>query len=162
MRASITSAATVTSLCDRLKFVSLAVGQVVTLQSVRGCQQVFSSALIANVESAYPDDTARNELCEPVRHPDAPLDWLRIARSDNRAPLRWLRGPAMAAWLESARLNILRGLFANIPAAPAVRERVLGMMAAAMEHTNQWLTALMAESSTRNTSPTTPTPVSTA
>lgn len=125
-------------------------GDRVTLQSVRGCQQVFSSALIAHVETAYRDDTARNALCEPVRHPDTPLDWLRITMSDNRAQLRWLRDPGMAAWLESSRLNILRGLFANVPEATRVREKVLGVMAAAMEHTNQRLAALMAESSTVN------------
>ncbi|MEO8816406.1 MAG: NAD(P)-binding protein [Mycobacterium sp.] len=115
----------------------------ITLQSVRGCQQVFSSALIAHVEGAYPDDTTRNELCQPVRHPDAPLDWLRINLSDNRAQLRWLRDPALAAWLESARLNIVRGLFAQIPEKPRVRERMLGMLATALEQTNSRLAELM-------------------
>ncbi len=58
-------------------------GDRITLQSVRGCQQVFSSAFIAHVEAAYGDDETRNALCEPIPHPDAPIDWLRILHSDN-------------------------------------------------------------------------------
>jgi hypothetical protein len=122
-------------------------GARITLQSVRGCQQVFSSALIAHVEAAYGDDASRNALCEPVRHPDRPLDWLRITLSDNRAQLRWLHDSDLTGWLEASRLNILRGLFADFPEDPRVRERVLGAMAAGLESTNDRLTELMAEPS---------------
>jgi NAD(P)-binding Rossmann-like domain len=122
-------------------------GDRITLQSVRGCQQVFSSAFIAHVEAAYPDDTSRNELCEPVPHPDVPLDWLRITMSDNRAQMRWLRDADLTEWLESARLNVLRGLFAKFPENPRVRKKAVGVIAATLERTNNRLTALMAESS---------------
>ncbi len=122
-------------------------GDRITLQSVRGCQQVFSSALIAHVEAVYGDDSSRNGLCEPVQHPDGPLDWLRITLSDNRTQLRWLHDPDLTAWLESARLNILRGLFADFPENPRSREKVLGVMAAVLETTNNRLTKLMADPS---------------
>lgn len=39
-----------------------------TLQAVRGCQQVFSAAFIAHVEFAYEDDAVKNELCTPRFH----------------------------------------------------------------------------------------------
>ena len=120
-------------------------GDRITLQSVRGCQQVFSSAFIAHVEAAYPDDMSRNALCEPVPHPDAPLDWLRITMSDNRAQMRWLRDADLMEWLESARLNVLRGLFPKFPDKPRVREKALGAIAAELERTNGRLAALMAE-----------------
>ena len=51
----------------------------ITLQSVRGCQQIFSAALIAHVEPAYPNDMVKNQLCVPLPHPDADVDWLRLA-----------------------------------------------------------------------------------
>lgn len=35
--------------------------------------------------------------------------------SDNDAQARWLRDADLAAWLDSARLNILRGMFADLP-----------------------------------------------
>src|SRR5581483_1567147 len=118
-------------------------GDQITLQSVRGCQQVFSSALIAHVEASYPDDDTRNALCQPVPHPDAPIDWLRIAISDNQALARWLRDPELSQWLESARLNILRGLFAQLPDKPRVREKAAGAIAAKLNATNDKLTKLM-------------------
>ena len=118
-------------------------GERITLQSLRGCQQVFSSALIARVETAYADDDTRNALCEPVPHPDAPLDWLRIMLSDNLAQARWIRDPDLTSWLESARLNIVRGLFPDInPASPSRDDAVQGLTTA-MAATNERLSALM-------------------
>ena len=62
----------------------------ITLQSVRGCQQIFSAALIAHVEAAYPDDATKNQLCLPLPHPDTDLDWLRLALADYSNQLRFL------------------------------------------------------------------------
>ncbi|MCB0948838.1 MAG: NAD(P)/FAD-dependent oxidoreductase [Mycobacterium sp.] len=119
-------------------------GSRITLQSVRGCQQVFSSAFIAHVEAAYGDDDARNGLCEPIPHPDAPIDWLRIMLSDNRAQIRWAADPELMDWLQSARLNLLRGLFPTFPPErPRVREKAIGALTAELTKANQRLAALM-------------------
>jgi hypothetical protein len=64
---------------------------------VRGCQRVFSAALVAHVEAAYPDDDVKNELCDPLPHPDTDLDWLRITRAYYRNQLRWLADPELMA-----------------------------------------------------------------
>jgi hypothetical protein len=119
-------------------------GERITLQSVRGCQQVFSSAFIAHVEGAYPDDDARNALCAPIPHPDEPLDWLRITLSDNMAQTRWLQDPDLMAWLEAARLNVVRGLFPAFPDKPRVREKAVGVITATLNATNERLADLMA------------------
>jgi hypothetical protein len=116
----------------------------ITLQSVRGCQQVFSSAFIAHVEATHPDDDVRNALCAPVPHPDEPLDWLRIMLSDNLAQARWLQDPDLTAWLESARLNVVRGLFSEMADDPRVREKAVGAITAAMNATNERLAHLIA------------------
>lgn len=119
-------------------------GDRITLQSVRGCQQVFSSAFIAHVEAAYDDDGARNQLCEPIPHPDAPPDWLRIMLSDNRAQIRWVQDPELMDWLQSARLNLLRDLFPQFPAdRPRVRAKAIGALTAELTKANQKLAALM-------------------
>ncbi|BBY28054.1 NAD(P)/FAD-dependent oxidoreductase [Mycolicibacterium sediminis] len=113
------------------------------LQSVRGCQQVFSSAFIAHVEHAYGTDEERNALCEPVPHPDAPLDWLRVAIADFTGQARWLRDPELTAWLESARLNILRGMFADLPTEPETRRQTVDAVAGALESCTASLGALL-------------------
>jgi hypothetical protein len=114
----------------------------ITLQSVRGCQQVFSSALIAHVEAIYDTDDERNALCVPVPHPDAPADWLRITMSDNDAQARWLRDADLAAWLESARLNILRGMFADLPTDEETRAKAVDAVAATLAACNEKLAGL--------------------
>lgn len=119
-------------------------GDRMVLQSVRGCQQVFSAAFIAHVEAAYQHDDVRNELCVPIPHPDAPLDWLRILLSDNRAHLRWVQDPALMDWLRSARLNVLRDVFPSFPDKPRVQEKAIGALSVALRKTNDRLAELMA------------------
>jgi hypothetical protein len=126
-------------------------GDRITLQSVRGCQQVFSSAFIAHIEAAYGDDESRNALCEPVPHPDGPIDWLRITLSDNRAQLRWLQDSALTEWLESSRLNVVRGLFPTFLDNPRRRETALEVIGAALEASNRRLAQLMHDPTAQET-----------
>lgn len=110
-------------------------GNRITLQSVRGCQQVFSAAVIAHVEATYGDDALKNELCTPVPHPDSDVDWLRTTLADYRNQVRWLDDPDLAFWLEGVRLDLFGHLFANLlPASvkPQVRDRALRMIKSAL------------------------------
>ncbi|OZM72762.1 hypothetical protein CFN78_14200 [Amycolatopsis antarctica] len=77
----------------------------ITLQSVRVCQPVFSASLIAHVEATYPDDTAKNELCPVTPNPRTDVDWLRFALSANAEQLRWAENAEIGAWLDTARLH---------------------------------------------------------
>jgi hypothetical protein len=77
----------------------------ITLQSVRACQPVFSAALIAHVEATHPDDTVKNELCPVTPNPRTDLDWLRFTISANSEQLRWADNPEIGAWLHTARLH---------------------------------------------------------
>ncbi len=123
----------------------------ITLQSVRGCQQVFSAALIAHVEAAYPDDpddSVKNELCRPVEHPDTDLDWARNTVADYANQLRWLDDPDLTAWLAGARLDLFGHLMGHLlapaSAKPRVRERILGMTKTALSATAEKLEQLLA------------------
>lgn len=103
----------------------------ITLQSVRGCQQIFSAALIAHVEAAYRDDSLRNELCVPLPHPDTDLDWLRVALADYSNQLRWFDDPDLMSWLSTARLDLFGHLIGHLlpsaSAKPRVRDRILSI-----------------------------------
>ncbi|MDA2892890.1 NAD(P)-binding protein [Mycolicibacterium sp. BiH015] len=123
-------------------------GNRITLQSVRSCQQVFSSAFIAHVETTYGDsdndDATRNELCAPIVHPDAPIDYLRQTLEDNVATLRWVQDEELMAWLKTARLNAARDLFPVFPPGKErVRHKAMGALAVALRKTNDELIALM-------------------
>ena len=119
----------------------------ITLQSIRGCQQIFSAALVAHVEAPYPDDTVRNELCPPLPHPDTDLDWLRIALADYGNQLRWLDDPDLTAWLSAARLDLFGHLMGHLlaPAStkPRVQDRILNMTKSALSATATKLDQLM-------------------
>ncbi|ORW00912.1 NAD(P)-binding protein [Mycobacterium kyorinense] len=117
-------------------------GNLITLQSVRGCQQVFSASLIAHIEAAYDDDLAKNQLCVPVPHPDTDLDWLEMTLAEQRNEIRWISDPQLMDWLASARLNLLRDMYAPLLQRPRARERLLGMIKSALQAANDNLERL--------------------
>ncbi|BBZ30237.1 hypothetical protein MMAD_45320 [Mycolicibacterium madagascariense] len=119
-------------------------GDRITLQSVRGCQQVFSAALIAHLENRRADDAARNALCAPVPHPSTDLDWLTMTLAEQRNEIRWLADPELLDWLATSRLNLLREMFAPMLARPRSRDRLLGMVGKGLRESNDKLEALLA------------------
>lgn len=118
-------------------------GNRITLQSLRACQQVFSAAFIAHVEAAYPDDATRNDLCAPVPHPNTDLDWLTATFAEHRNQIRWLEDTDLMEWLCAARLDLLRQMYAPLMDQPRVRDKVLGLIVAALRSANQKLDALL-------------------
>jgi hypothetical protein len=116
-----------------------------TLQAVRGCQQVFSAALIAHVEFAYDGDSVKNELCKPIPHPDRDVDWLRLTHSDLRNFARWLDDPELTDWLSSARLNLLAEVLPPLSHKPRVRDRVVSMFQKKLDTASEQLEKLMSE-----------------
>lgn len=120
-------------------------GDRLVLQSVRGCQQVFSAGLIAHLELGGADDAANNALCRPVPHPNSDVDWLAMTLAEQRNELRWLAEPELMDWLATSRLNLLREMFAPMLARPRSRERLLGMVATALQAANDKLELLLRE-----------------
>ncbi|MGA7135845.1 MAG: NAD(P)-binding protein [Mycobacterium sp.] len=121
-------------------------GNRITLQSVRGCQQVFSAGLIAHIEAAYHDDAARNQLCQPVPHPNTDLDWLTTTIAEQRNQISWLEDDDLMAWLSAARLDLMRHMYAPlVDKPPAVRTKVFSLITAGLRSANQKLDALLSE-----------------
>jgi hypothetical protein len=80
-----------------------------TLQTVRTCQQVFSAAFIAHVEATYEDEAIKNELCTVVPHPDDTLDWVRTTMENALNSIKWNADPGLKTWLSNARLDGFAG-----------------------------------------------------
>jgi len=120
-------------------------GDRMTLQAVRGCQQVFSAAFIAHVEFAYAGDTLKNELCPPIPHPDRDVDWLRLTHSDLRNFARWLDDPELTDWLSSARLNLLAELLPPLSHKPRLRDRVVSMFQKKLDTASEQLEKLLSD-----------------
>ncbi|KAF4806331.1 hypotheticall protein [Colletotrichum siamense] len=88
-------------------------GNLITLQAVRACQQVFSAAFIAHVEAAYSDDEIKNKLCRPIPHPDQDFDWLLMTCLNLENTMRWHAQPETTKWLSQARLDWVGAMLAS-------------------------------------------------
>jgi hypothetical protein len=126
-------------------------GDRITLQSLRGCQQVFSAALTAHVEAAYHDDAGRNDLCAPVPHPNTDLDWLTTTIGEQRNQIRWLEDRDLMGWLCAARLDLMRHMYAPLMDKPSVRYKVFGLITAGLQSANQKLEALLSSAAAVST-----------
>jgi NAD(P)-binding Rossmann-like domain len=118
-------------------------GEQITLQSVRGCQQVFSAGLIAHAEVSYDDDATKNALCVPVPHPNTDLHWLDMTLAEQRNEISWIERPELMDWLATSRLNLMRGLYAPMLERQRARDRLLGIVKSALDKANDKLEELI-------------------
>ncbi len=111
--------------------------RLMTLQTVRHCQQVFSAAFIAHVEAAYDNDERKNLLCGVVPHPDSATDWVRTALGNSQNSANWNADPELQAWLAGARLD---GFSSTEPPS----EELTTVMMSALDHAEPALAKLRA------------------
>jgi len=83
-------------------------GERIVLQSIFMCQQVFSAAAIAYIESdcADLDDTGKNAMARPCPHPENTEDFLStcLLHMDNQ--MRQATRPSVRKWMEACSLNL--------------------------------------------------------
>lgn len=80
-------------------------GERIVPQLVRAPQPAFSAAVIAYVEAHYPDDAAKNALCETVPFPDtlAMFPATNIVNMMNQ--FRWSQDKPLSRWIRQSRLD---------------------------------------------------------
>ncbi len=83
---------------------------VITPQLVTRLGLTLSGALQGFVESTGRGTDEKNELCPPSSMPHTPFDYLRCIMDGITTEMGWQAAPDLAAWIESTRLNLLRGL----------------------------------------------------
>jgi len=80
-------------------------GNIITPQTVRSYQPVFSAAFIAHCEASYPSNEIKNKLCHVVPLPNTNLDWLKLTVAFMRNQHVWGQDKALKAWLLENRLD---------------------------------------------------------
>ncbi len=86
----------------------------ITLQCISTVFPTFNAAVIGYIEASRSDDeVAKSRLSPTTRYPDAANDWLPNMKGQLEALRLWNEQPDMAAWLESSRLNVARGMLAK-------------------------------------------------
>jgi hypothetical protein len=79
-------------------------GDVITPQTVRSYQPVFSAAFIAHIELAYPEE-AKNKICNVVPLPNTLIDWLRLTTAFMMNQYIWSQDENLRKWLLGNRLD---------------------------------------------------------
>ncbi len=77
----------------------------ITLQTVRGCQQVFSAALIGLVETLAATLEEKNALAAVIPHPDRTPDFFSGMLEHIKNMRTWSEHAEVQRWLDESRLN---------------------------------------------------------
>jgi hypothetical protein len=86
----------------------------ITLQCISTVFPTFNAAVIGYLEASRGDDgVAKSNLSPTNRYPDEAKDWIPNMLGQLESLRLWNDQPDMAAWLESSRLNIARGMLAK-------------------------------------------------
>ena len=89
-------------------------GSVITPQTVRPYQPVFSAAFIAHVEAAYEDEDTKNRFCGVVPLPDDDTDFVRFTAASMINQKTWSKDPELRDWLRANRLDGFSELVASV------------------------------------------------
>lgn len=77
----------------------------ITPQTVRQYQPVFSAAFIAHVEAAYEGEKKKNNLCQVVPLPNHDTDWIKMLAVMMVNQMTWSQDKELRKWLFNNRLD---------------------------------------------------------
>jgi len=78
--------------------------KLITPQTVRSYQPVFSAAFIAHVEATY-DEAEKNKICGVVPLPNHDMDYLRLTAAFMMNQYQWSKNEEIRTWLLNNRLD---------------------------------------------------------
>ena len=82
----------------------------ILLQPITRTSLSLSAGLIGLVEASGRSTIEKNRLCPPNMWFDTPFDWIRHLLTGMKTELEWREAPDVLAWVESSRLNLMKGL----------------------------------------------------
>jgi hypothetical protein len=82
----------------------------ILLQPITRVSLSLSAGLIGFVEGSGRSTAEKNRLCRPNMWFDTPFDWIRHLLTGMRTESEWRNAPDVLGWVESSRLNLMKGL----------------------------------------------------
>lgn len=89
-------------------------GNVITPQTVRSYQPIFSSAFIAHIEATFETDKEKNNLCQVVPLPNHDTDWIRGLAVQMVNQYTWGQNRPLRNWLKNNRLDGFARMISNV------------------------------------------------
>ena len=86
----------------------------ITGQTVRSYQPVFSASMIAHIEATRESDKEKNALCGVVPLPNDDTDWIRMMIPFMMNQYQWSRDSEIRAWLANNRLDGFSSMIRSI------------------------------------------------
>lgn len=121
-------------------------GDLITPQTVRSYQPVFSAAFIAHVEATYEGEDKKNEICQVVPLPNHDTDWIKMSAVFMMNQYNWNQDQALRKWLLENRLDGFSQLMVNAPkddeAKQAIKQRLRQYAMPAMMKLQQFMAEL--------------------
>ncbi len=99
---------------NELEAVPVFNGDLITVQTVRTIQPVFSAAFIAHIEATMDDEPSKNKLCSVVKLPNHDTDWIRANAAFMMNQYHWGQNPEISQWLLNNRLDGFSQLMQNV------------------------------------------------
>lgn len=106
-------------------------GNLITLQTVRTIQPVFSAAFIAHVEAAYGDEKHKQSLCSVVPLPNTANDWIIVTMGLMMNQFVWSQDKELRQWIAGNRLDGFTRMVQNVNPADSEKMAILQRMKAA-------------------------------
>jgi hypothetical protein len=112
------------SAITNLKVKPIFADNLITPQTVRSYQPVFSAAFIAHIELNYPEEV-KNKICNVVPLPNHDIDWLRVTAAFMMNQHLWSQDKALGEWLANNRLDGFRKLVRSVKESDHVKMALL-------------------------------------
>lgn len=103
-------------------------GDLITPQTVRSYQPVFSASFIAYVEANYKDEDTKNKLCQVVPLPNQDTDWISMTEAQMVNQFIWSQDKPLRAWLRNNRLDGYSKLLVKVDKSDAKKMAILTKM----------------------------------
>lgn len=136
------------SAISNLEIKPIFAGKLITPQTVRSYQPVFSAAFIAHVEVSYPEEV-KNKLCNVVPLPNTNTDWIKLTAAFMMNQHIWSQDEGLRKWLFENRLDGFSKVVHSVSKEDTEKMAILGRMRAnaqpAMAKLQQYLAQIAAQ-----------------
>ena len=121
-------------------------GNLITPQTVRSYQPVFSGSFVAHIETYCSDEAEKNRLCTVVPLPNHDTDYVRLTAAFMTNQFVWSQDEDLKAWLLGNRLDgfskLVNSIDPNDTAKMAIMNKLRSNAMPAMGKLQQFIAAL--------------------
>jgi hypothetical protein len=107
-------------------------GNVITPQTVRPYQPIFSASFIAHIEATYETEQEKNEICGIVPFPNHDTDWIKMLEGQIENQFIWSKYKDIREWLYHNRLDGFSKMVRNVPKEDVKKQAILKKLKAYM------------------------------